>query len=130
MGPSTNSHLLGCTFGACSFFAHFYFQLGEAAAAAAEKSTEKVVDLKEEPVKWQSCAFEDKSLTNSELHSMLAAVDPARAAELHPNDRRKVANSMEGKLGATMAVGVGGKELLSVLSLALGEGSRRKEGKK
>ncbi|XP_019615351.1 PREDICTED: tRNA dimethylallyltransferase, mitochondrial-like isoform X1 [Branchiostoma belcheri] len=37
----------------------------------------------------------DEMMTDADLHSQLAAVDPAMAARLHPNDRRKVARSLQ-----------------------------------
>eukprot|EP00058_Branchiostoma_floridae_P024424 XP_002609914.1 hypothetical protein BRAFLDRAFT_90703 [Branchiostoma floridae] len=36
----------------------------------------------------------DEMMTDADLHSQLAAVDPAMADRLHPNDRRKVASTL------------------------------------
>ena len=57
-----------------------------------------------EPVNKKSKIQEDEShLSNEELHSKLKSVDPERAKDLHPNDRRKILRSLqvfkeEGKL--------------------------------
>ena len=39
---------------------------------------------------------ENEEVTDAELHEKLRSVDPERANEVHPNDRRKVARSLEG----------------------------------
>ena len=36
-----------------------------------------------------------EDLSNKELHDMLGKVDPARAEELHPNERRKILRSLQ-----------------------------------
>ena len=41
--------------------------------------------------------FED-AISNADLYDKLKEVDPERAKELHPNDRRKVARSLQGKV--------------------------------
>jgi tRNA A37 N6-isopentenylltransferase MiaA len=41
--------------------------------------------------------FDDASVSNLELLARLREVDPKRAAELHPNDRRKIIRSLQGE---------------------------------
>ncbi len=54
----------------------------------------------------------DDAISNEDLHRLLADVDPQRAAELHPNDRRKIIRSLQGRnivlrfLGIVLQIGV------------------------
>ena len=41
---------------------------------------------------------DDGSSATSDLYKRLMEVDPERASEIHPNERRKIARSLEGKL--------------------------------
>lgn len=56
-----------------------------------------------EPVNKKVKVEEDDNLTNEELHAKLKSIDPERAKDLHPNERRKISRSLqvfreEGKL--------------------------------
>ena len=56
-----------------------------------------------EPVNKKVKVEEDDDLTNEELHAKLKSIDPERAKDLHPNERRKISRSLqvfreEGKL--------------------------------
>ena len=48
-----------------------------------------------EPVNKKVKVEEDDDLTNEELHAKLKSIDPERAKDLHPNERRKISRSLQ-----------------------------------
>ena len=48
-----------------------------------------------EPVNKKVKVEEDDNLTNEELHAKLKSIDPERAKDLHPNERRKISRSLQ-----------------------------------
>ena len=51
-----------------------------------------------EPINRKRAKFDDETLDNVQLYEKLKEIDPERASELHPNERRKIARSLEGKV--------------------------------
>jgi len=48
-----------------------------------------------EPINRKRAKFDDETLDNVQLYEKLKEIDPERASELHPNERRKIARSLE-----------------------------------
>ena len=49
-----------------------------------------------EPIAAKRAKCDDEGLDNLQLYEKLKAIDPERAGELHPNERRKIIRSLEG----------------------------------
>ena len=61
-------------------------------SGAANESSEDVSSAKRQKVE-----DEEDGPSTSDLYRRLQEVDPERASEIHPNERRKIARSLEGK---------------------------------
>jgi tRNA dimethylallyltransferase len=57
-----------------------------------------------ESVQSKKAKFDDQDQSTADLYEQLKKVDPHRANELHPNERRKIVRSLEGTEHHSVAI--------------------------